>query len=249
MEGYILVNKTAGITSHDVVDRVRKATSEKRVGHAGTLDPFATGLLVVGVGRPATREFQKLVGLQKEYEAVFVLGATTDTDDCMGKIIETDMVVAPFRVRSNERRLKPAATELEIKENMQSFMGEIEQVPPQYSAIKIKGQKMYESARKGKRVEAKPRKVTIYEFELLDQNPPLIPPYKGGKLTTIIKVRIACSSGTYIRAMARDMGGYVQELNRTKIGPFSISEATSLENIEKNQEKYLLPISSIFDRL
>ncbi|MBI5793548.1 tRNA pseudouridine(55) synthase TruB [Candidatus Uhrbacteria bacterium] len=226
--GFLLIDKPAGITSHDVVDRVRRLTGERRVGHAGTLDPFATGLLIVGVGRVATREMEKLVGLDKTYEAVFVLGASSDTDDRTG-------VISPAPIRSD---LQP------ITYYLQPFLGDIQQIPPTYSAIKIGGKKMYEQARKGKPMEAKPRLVTIHSFEISPMGP-IGPMMK-------LEAKISCSSGTYIRSIARDLGkalgggGYALELRRTSIGPFSIQEAHPLTTLQTTD---LIPVSELLSRL
>ncbi len=234
MDGFLLIDKPAGITSHDAVDAVRHITGERRVGHAGTLDPFATGLLIVGVGRRATKEMARLVGLDKTYEAVFALGASSDTDDRTGVI---KIPSTKFQIPS----------EADIRTAMASFAGEIEQVPPRYSAVKIRGQKMYEAARKGKTLEAKPRRVRISAFDLLE--PPTI---HDSRCT--LHVKISCSSGTYIRALARDLGaklgtgGYVEELRRTRIGPFGVSSAVTLEALgSPGWENRILPIQSVLD--
>jgi tRNA pseudouridine55 synthase len=225
-EGFLLIDKPAGMTSHDVIDRLRRITGIRRIGHAGTLDPFATGLLLVGIGRSATKEMQNLVGLDKEYEAVFVLGARSDTDDVEGEI---------ERLQVTGDRLQTQ----EIKKVMKKFVGEIEQIPPSYSAIKVKGKKMYEAARAGKPIEAKPRQVRIDSFELVD--------YDWPELRTIIR----CGSGTYIRALARDLGnmlgvgGYVKELRRTKVGPFLISDTKTLEKLEHDiWPNFLIPVET-----
>ena len=231
MEGFLLIDKPQGITSHDVVDRVRRLTGEKRVGHAGTLDPFATGLLIVGVGRVATREMEKLVGLDKVYLATFVLGGTSDTDDRTGLIQQT---LSPRIIERDE-----------IEKVFSSFLGEIQQRPPAYSAIKIGGKKMYEAAREGKPLEAKPRTVTIHSIELLDQID-----------EHAFSLRIACSTGTYIRAIARDLGeqlgvgGYVGELRREQIGPFSIEEAKTLEELAQEEaQTSLILVEALLNRL
>lgn len=254
MIGFLLIDKPDGMTSHDVVARVRRLTGEKRVGHAGTLDPFATGLLVVGVGRVATREFPKLVGLGKEYEAEFLLGATSDTDDRTGTVL----VSGESFVVSGEK----------IAETMKEFTGPISQVPPNYSAIKIGGKKMYEAAREGKPMVAKAREVTVYSFEIVDgarttPNPSL-PSTGSGNAELIealqkegrLKVKIACSTGTYIRSLARDLGaklgvgGYVQELRRTSVGPFRIEEAIPLKTLTpETVEAALLPVESVLSRV
>ncbi len=213
MEGLLLIDKPAGMTSHDVVDRVRKLTGIQKIGHAGTLDPFATGLLILGVGKTYTKQLGDLVGLDKNYEATFVLGARSDTDDPEGPITPTE---SDRDIARNE-----------IESAMQRYLGQIEQVPPKFAAIKIKGKKMYELARAGQAVKAKPRQVHIDEYELLKTSPN----------NHELKVRIKCGSGTYIRALARDLGedlgvgGYVSELRRTKIGSYSIENATSLDEL------------------
>lgn len=239
MTGFLLIDKSDGPTSHDVVSRVRRLTGEKRVGHAGTLDPFATGLLIVGVGRVATREFHRFVGLDKEYEAVFALGGTSDTDDRTGKI----EVGGEWGVVSGER----------IEAEMKKLTGPIEQIPPAYSAIKIGGKKMYEAAREGKPLEAKARAVTIYSFDLLDNHPQPLLEKKGGSTVT---VRIRCSTGTYVRSLARDLGaalgtgGYALELRRTAVGPFRIDEATALADLTpENVISALIPIETALSRL
>lgn len=234
MHGFLLIDKPDGPTSHDAVNRVRRVTGEKRVGHAGTLDPFATGLLIVGVGRVATREFPKLVGLDKEYEAVFMLGATSDTDDRTGRL---QPVAAGFSLRREE-----------IEAAMKPLTGAIEQIPPAYSAIKVGGKKMYELARAGKEVERKPRPVTIYAFDLL--------PYSLPTTHYKLPVLIRCSTGTYIRSLARDLGaalgtgGYVEELRRTAVGPFRVAESIPLDALTpENVQDALLPIEAVLSRL
>lgn len=236
MHGFILLDKPDGPTSHDVVNRVRRLTGERRVGHAGTLDPFATGLLIVGVGRTATREFQRLVGLDKEYEAVFALGATSDTDDRTGKID-----AGAWRAEIGEE---------EIRKAMRQFVGAIEQLPPAYSAIKVGGKKLYELARAGKPVERKPRPVTVHAFELAAA------PAVHGSAAPFLRVRIRCSSGTYVRSLARDLGealgtgGYVEELRRTAVGPFRVEDAVRLDSLRPdNAEAALADESAFLSRL
>lgn len=207
----LLINKPSGPTSHDIVDQVRKITGEKTVGHAGTLDPFAEGLLIVLIGRGATKRQSEFMKLDKEYIAVLELGTESDTDDSTGKL-----------------KIKKLGFKIElpaIKHLVQKFIGEIEQVPPQYSAIKIKGKKAYEFARKRQKIELKPRKIKIYSIYILE--------YIWPRLT----LKINCSSGTYIRALARDLGtklgsgAYVQKLVRTKIGEYKLEDALILENL------------------
>lgn len=251
MTGFLLIDKPAGITSHDVVDRVRRLTGELRVGHAGTLDPFATGLLIVGVGRDATREMEKLVGLDKTYEAEFVLGANSDTDDVTGTITQSPESTIPGIADSGDR----------IRAALEGFVGEIEQVPPAYSAIKIGGKKMYEAARAGKPMETAARRVTIYSIDVSSRatlpsaGEPRDLSTRPAKLASV-EMTIRCSSGTYIRAIARDLGrelgtgGYVKTLRRTQIGPFSINDAVTLETLKTdNPQPHLIPISQLLGRL
>ncbi len=218
MPGFLFLDKPAGMTSHDVINRVRRLTNERRVGHAGTLDPFATGLLIVAVEREATRELSKFVGLNKTYEATFILGTSSDTDDVEG-------VITPLP-------LSKPFNESQIRAALQQFIGQIDQLPPSYSAIKIGGKKMYEAAREGKPLEAKPRRITIYNSDLKNVSS------LDDSKTQQLSVSIHCSSGTYIRAIARDLGralgtgGYVSVLRRTSIGPIQLSEATSLKQLE-----------------
>lgn len=216
---FLLVDKPKGITSHDVVDRVRRITGEQRVGHGGTLDPNATGLLVVGVGRDATKQLGEVTkNMPKEYEAEIILGEERSTDDREGEIVHIG-------------RVSKEITENDIKEILSSFKGEQEQVPPAFSAIKQKGKKAYELARKGKEVHLEPRTITVYDAELVE--------FKYPKLKVIFNV----SAGTYIRALARDIGrkletyGYLNNLRRTKIGKYSIEKAVQLDRLENSNWK------------
>lgn len=214
MQELILVNKPKGMTSHDVVCAVRRATGVRKVGHAGTLDPNATGLLIVGVGREATKKLGDLTkNTTKTYEAEIMLGATSDTDDSEGKILSNKVT----------KRL----SDKDIKNTLEKFVGEQEQIPPQYSAIKLKGKKAYELARKGKIVALESRKVTIYSIELLDYKYP------------VVKIKCEVSSGTYIRALARDIGekletgAYLKNLKRTKVGKYDLKDAINIEDLNK----------------
>ncbi len=225
--GFYLIDKVAGPTSHDAVDAVRRLTGQRTVGHAGTLDPFATGLLLIGVGRAATKEFQKLVGLDKEYEATFVFGATSDTDDKMGAITPIPNA--------------KSVSEADIRAALPRFTGAIKQTPPAYAAIKVGGKKMYEAAREGTPIKAEPREVRVNAFELIS--------LEGNRAT----FRIACGSGTYIRALARDLGealdagAYVEELRRTEVGPFSVADAKTLAAL--NTKDDLRPVTEVLGRL
>lgn len=247
MEGFLLINKPAGITSHDAVNRVRRLTGEKRVGHAGTLDPFATGLLIVGVGRGATKEMSKFVGLDKRYEAVFILGAQSDTDDKDGYIEPAPLKTVPKNKETLEKILA-------------QFVGELEQIPPSYSAIKVGGKKMYEAARAGKPIEAKARKVTVYSIDLTSTSllDSTLTPASALRATVgrpSLSLNIHCSSGTYIRAIARDLGkalgggGYVEELTRTSIGPFSLDQSYELESLKGTVEQALIPVEKLIESL
>lgn len=210
----LLIDKPKGITSHDVVDRVRRITGERRVGHAGTLDPNATGLLIVGVGRESTKKLGEIAkGTTKTYQADIFLGEERDTDDVLGKIRKT--------------KYKKAVTidQEQIKKVLKNFIGNKTQTPPAFSAIKIKGKKAYELARKGKKVNLKPRKIVIYSINLIDYRFP------------IIGIEVKVSSGTYVRALARDIGrklgcgAYLDNLHRTAIGQYSLKEASSFKEL------------------
>ncbi|OGL62498.1 tRNA pseudouridine(55) synthase TruB [Candidatus Uhrbacteria bacterium RIFCSPHIGHO2_02_FULL_47_44] len=235
MKGFILIDKPEGITSFDVVARLRRLTGEKRIGHAGTLDPFATGLLLIAVSREATRELQKFVGLDKRYEATFILGATSTTDDIKGEITLTP----------NPSPLTPSV----IEEALKTVTGTIDQVPPTYAAIKVQGKKLYELARAGTPTLVEPRKVKIYSIECLSNLSDLSD-------FSNISLRIHCSSGTYIRSIARDLGaklsvgGYVSELRRTSIGLFVIADAMTFDQLDSaNIESHLIKIESFLSRL
>jgi tRNA pseudouridine55 synthase len=226
MNGVLLIDKPAGMTSHDVVARVRKIIGERRVGHTGTLDPFATGLLVVLVGR-ATRLAQFLSGAEKEYEGLVRLGYATDTGDVTGA-----------RIESEPHAKTPSAQNLridEIQAAMASLKGEIEQVPPMYSAKKIQGKKLYEFARKGQEVERQSVRVTIREFEMSSPADELPSANDDGSVD--LRVRVVCSAGTYIRTLAEDLGqqlgigSHLAELRRTRAGEFQIDGALTLERL------------------
>lgn len=210
---FLYIDKPKGVTSHNVVDRIRLLSGEKRVGHAGTLDPNATGLLIVGVGRESTRKLDGFLKKDKEYEAEIILGEERDTDDIEGKVVKKD-------------NLDKVPTRSEIESVLKDFTGKIKQTPPQYSAIKVGGKPAYKHARKGEKVDLKKRIVNIYFLKIKS--------YKYPKIT------ITCSvgSGTYIRSLARDIGrklriyAYLGNLRRTKIGEISVKQATSLEELE-----------------
>jgi tRNA pseudouridine55 synthase len=236
MEGFLLVDKSVWASSHRVTHTIRKFTGIQRVGHAGTLDPFATGLLVVGIGRAATKHLSRFLALSKTYETTFVLGATTPTDDSTKEPI----LCSPSVV----------LTQKSVQEALKTFQGAIEQIPPQYSAIKLQGQPMYQAACKGMRLEAKPRSVHIFS---LTKTSPLAQKENG---TWEISLSIHCSSGTYIRSLARDLGkalgtgGYVKNLRRTSIGPFFVKDALPFENISLEEiNARLIPIEQMLQKL
>lgn len=227
MDGVLIIDKPAGLTSHDVVARVRRILGERRIGHTGTLDPFATGVLVLLLGR-ATRLAQFLSGAEKEYEAVVRLGFATDTGDITGKPM----------VEAGVSEASPSPTEQEIDAVLNSLRGEIEQVPPMYSAKKQSGQKLYELARRGQEVEREAVSVTIYSLEALRNIAGLLT--NNQESTTDISIRVVCSAGTYVRTLAEDfgkrlgVGAHVAELRRTRAGDFSIKDALSLEQLDQH---------------
>ena len=215
MHGFALIDKPAGMTSHDVVAKARKKFNTKRVGHAGTLDPMATGVLVLGVGS-ATRLLQFVTDGQKQYEAVIRLGQSTHTDDREGEVIETKSALT--------------ISDEQIRECLAKFVGKIQQKPSSVSAIKIDGKRAHERVRAGEEVDIPAREVLISDIKIIG-------------ITTEsefkdIQVVITCSAGTYIRAIARDLGqllevgGHLTELRRTLVSPFDISQCTSLEEAE-----------------
>lgn len=233
MDGIINVYKEKGFTSHDVVAKLRGILQMKKIGHTGTLDPDATGVLPVCIGK-ATKVCDLLTDKDKVYEAVIRFGVTTDTLDMTGT------VTGEYPV---------AVTKEQLVDTLAAFVGEIDQIPPMYSAIKINGKKLYELARKGQEVERKPRRVTIHELTLLDENP-------EQKECTI---RVHCSKGTYIRSLCSDIGeklgcgAAMKELVRTRVGQFELADAHTLPQIEgivKNAEteSVLVPIDAVFDR-
>jgi len=213
--GILLVDKPGGITSHGVVARTRKLAGTRKVGHAGTLDPMATGLLLLGLNS-STRLLTFVVGLDKEYFATIRLGASTSTDDAEGEVVaSTDA---------------SSITAEQIEAGISPLRGDIEQVPSSVSAIKVDGKRAYALVREGETVELKSRRVTIAAFDVLD--------VRHDGTFTDVDVRVECSSGTYIRALARDLGetlgvgGHLTALRRTRIGPFSVLDAASLDDLD-----------------
>ncbi|MEX1079402.1 MAG: tRNA pseudouridine(55) synthase TruB [Homoserinimonas sp.] len=224
--GILLVDKPQGITSHDVVARTRRAVGTRKVGHAGTLDPMATGLLVLGVNS-STRLLTYLVGLDKEYLATIRLGASTDTDDAEGRITET---ADPEAVDA----LIPQDVEIAIGE----LTGVIQQVPSSVSAIKVGGKRAYAMSRQGEVVELAPRTVTVSAFEIVGIDLTAEHSTSGPRQYWDVEVRVECTSGTYIRALARDLGralglgGHLTALRRTRVGPFDVAQASELDDLK-----------------
>jgi tRNA pseudouridine55 synthase len=218
-DGVVIVDKPSGMTSHDVVDRVRKVFNEKRVGHAGTLDPDATGVLVLGLGK-ATRLLSYAQSAPKTYRAVATLGITTTTLDASGEIV--DKRPADF-------------DQTDVEAVVASFEGEIEQVPPMVSAVKVGGERLYKKARRGENVERRARKVTIYELKPLAYEPP--------DLTLMVR----CSAGTYVRTLVADIGerlgcgAHLKTLRRTESGGFEEGDAFALDVLDPEN---LLPIAA-----
>jgi tRNA pseudouridine55 synthase len=211
LHGYLVIDKPAFWTSHDVVGRLRKLTGERKVGHAGTLDPGATGVLPVAIGE-ATRSLEYLAESSKTYVAEVTLGVTTDSHDADGTVVATRSV--------------PDLELHRITEVVDRFLGPHLQLPPMHSAIKVNGRRLYELARRGEEIARDPRPVVFHELELLSWTSP------------VLRLRVDCSKGTYIRALARDLGeqlgcgGYLSNLVRTRTGPFELDDAWTLAELE-----------------
>src|SRR6476620_7343697 len=234
MDGILIIDKPMGLTSHDVVARVRRILKTKRVGHTGTLDPFATGVLVLLIGK-ATRLAQFLDKDEKEYEAAVRFGYETDTGDRTGE--KRDKGQNDLRELAGEFSLDTEAVENALKK----FRGAIRQTPPMYSAKKVGGKKLYELAREGKEIERQPVDVTISTLEAAAST---------GEATDLLTLTVVCSAGTYIRTLAEDIGrelgigAHLEELRRTRAGRFTISQSHSLDALEKSADpaSALLPI-------
>lgn len=232
MDGILIVDKPLGLTSHDVVGAVRRAARMKKVGHAGTLDPLATGVLVLALGK-ATRTLEYLTAHDKIYDATVRLGEATDTYDAEGA--------------TTARHDGPLPTRDKVEAVLDGFRGEIEQVPPAFSAIKQGGEALYEKARRGEVVEVAPRPVAIYHLDVTDWQPP------------DVALRVHCSKGTYIRSLAHDLGqvlgvgGHLTALRRVASGSFALAQAHSLEAIRAATvdeiEALLLPVGVGLDTL
>ena len=216
---FLLIDKPKGVTSHDVVDVIRGITGEKRVGHAGTLDPNATGLLIVGVGRDSTRKLGDLTKkTNKKYVADIFLGEERDTDDIEGQIVKKVIPTTTPDINV-------------IRKTLDIFLGKQLQTPPAFSAIKVGGKKAYKEARKGKEIVLEPREIVVYSINLIN--------YEYPHLT----LKFSVSAGTYIRSLARDIGkhlgvgGYLFDLRRTRVGDFNVKDAVNLASLNKDNWK------------
>ncbi len=226
MTGIVIVDKPAGWTSQDVTARLRRVFGTRRIGHGGTLDPMATGVLPVFVGR-ATRGVEFFEHADKTYEAVLRLGTVTDTQDSTGAVLEKRPVTV---------------TEAEFRDILPKFTGKIAQIPPMYSAIKVDGKKLYELARAGKEIERKPREITIFSLDLLE--------FTG----ETAKIRVHCSKGTYIRTLCHDIGaalgcgGCMEALRRTAAGEYTLADSVELDTLlnAERPEDYLRDVDTLF---
>ena len=237
--GLLLVDKPQGFTSHDVVARARRALGTRKVGHAGTLDPMATGLLTLGVGS-ATRLLTYLVGLDKTYQTTMRLGVATSTDDAEGEI-----------VHSADPAAVAAVTDVLLAQGIRALTGPIDQVPSAVSAIKVDGRRAYDRVRAGEQVELASRRVTISAFEVLAVR--RVDSADGPVID--VDARIDCGSGTYIRALARDLGtalgigGHLTALRRTRVGPFEVADAVNLEALAEHGASLLSSPAEVAARL
>lgn len=233
INGIVNIYKEKGYTSHDVVAVLRKVVGQKKIGHTGTLDPDATGVLPVCLGR-ATKVCELLTDHDKTYEALLLLGKTTDTQDISGEVLE--------------ERDPGDLTEEEVRSCIESFIGEYDQIPPMYSALKVNGKKLYELAREGKTVERKSRRVQIHGIRILEMNLPHV------------RMEVDCSKGTYIRTLCHDIGeklqvgGCMEELERTKVGRFLKEDAVTLDEVRQKMEQgegaeLFTPLDQIFEEL
>ncbi|MRX53713.1 tRNA pseudouridine(55) synthase [Bacillus sp. HMSC76G11] len=239
MEGVLLINKPAGMTSHDCVAKMRRIARTKKVGHTGTLDPDVTGVLPVCLGR-ATKIVEYLTAASKTYEAEVTLGFSTTTEDSSGEVVE-------------KKKVESVITKEDVLEALKSLTGEIDQVPPMYSAVKIGGKKLYEYARAGQTIERPSRKITIHEMTLLSD-------IVSNEDTVSFRFKVQCSKGTYVRTLAVMIGeklgfpAHMSHLIRTASGPFLIDQCHTFEDIEEMAEEgrlqdELIPISTALNHL
>ena len=230
-DGLVIVDKPAGLTSHDVVSRVRTLAGTRRVGHAGTLDPMGTGCLVVGVNK-ATRLLHHLVLTDKAYTATIRLGVATVTDDAAGAVV-SEAGCAEL-------------TDAQVRAEMVALTGVIEQVPSAVSAVKVDGRRAYARVRAGQEVTLAPRQVTVSRFDVLE--------IRRRAAVLDLDVSVECSSGTYVRALARDLGarlgvgGHLTVLRRTRVGPFNVAQALTLEELAKRPDPVMFPLAAAIQR-
>ncbi len=229
MNGIILIDKPQEWTSHDVVGKLRGILHERRIGHSGTLDPLATGLLVIFVGR-ATRAVEFAEADTKEYIAGLRLGISTDTQDITGRVISSGGAVPD---------------EFQLRKALEKFKGELEQIPPMYSAIKVGGKKLYELARKGESIERRSRHITVFDLDI------------AGRADDDYVLRVSCSKGTYVRTLCNDIGqalgcgGCMSSLRRTKAGVFSVEDAHTIAEVQEavdrgEAESLIIPLDTLF---
>ena len=217
MKNILAIYKVKGPTSHDIINQLRRVTGIKKIGHAGTLDPLATGVLVVAIGREATKQLDRIVNSKKEYLATIKLGEESTTDDAEGEKEQFEVNAKPQRE--------------EVEDTLKLFIGQIKQIPPQFSAIKVEGQTAYKLARSGHKVLLKPRPVEIKEIELIKYQWPLM------------KMRVVSGKGVYIRALARDIGqqlgcgAYLAQLERTRVGDFTLDQALTIDQFASAWQK------------
>lgn len=217
MDGFIIVDKPVAVTSHDIVNWIRQKFKMRRVGHAGTLDPLATGVLIILLGK-STKLFNKFSSFDKTYQATLILGLTTDTADIEGKVLNE----APYENITREK----------VEEAFRCFIGDIEQVPPMVSAIKQKGKRLYQLARRGITVDRQPRRIRVNALQIL------------GYILPEVKFYLECSKGTYVRKIAEDAGkllgcgACISQIRRLRIGPFPIEEAVRLEDINEGHIRH-----------
>lgn len=217
------VYKPVGPSSLKIVENIKKITGIKKVGHGGTLDPLASGVLVIGLTRKGTKKLQDISQQEKEYMGTIKLGEKSTTDDSEGEKTKIEVKHQP--------------REEKIKQILKQFEGEIKQAPPRFSAVKVKGKRAYQLARKGKEVNLEPRQVEIKQINLIEYDYPLL------------KIKIVCGKGVYIRSLARDIGdkletgGYLYELERTRVGNFRLEEALTLDDLKQRDLSQLIPVS------
>jgi len=223
INGWLVIDKPQRITSRGALDRIKRWFPRKtKIGHTGTLDPLATGVLVVAIGE-ATKLAEKVQAMPKVYRATVRLGATSDTDDADGEVVESVVNEIP--------------TEEQVRNALPQFLGTIQQLPPQFSALKVEGRRAYDLARKGHEVTLQPRPVTVYSIELRSYDWPLI------------ELDIECGKGTYIRSIARDLGealgvgGMIEQLRRTKVGPFAVEQAIGVNEYKEDAWAALIPLT------